>query len=207
MKGSQQGQLGNLNRYNQSRIINCLWDAKKATRHYLSHETGLSIPTISHALISLTKEHLVQVETEKTTGKRGGRPAEWFYFSGSENFAIGIDLEKEISFCLLADLEGNIKERISWKTPSRPTPHALITDVLKHIRRMEEKVPSGAYLRGIGIALPGLVSRYTGKVIYSHTFEWHNIEFVNAIRKEIEYPVFIDNEANLLSLGELYFGS
>ncbi len=207
MNPSLKGRPGYLNHLNQSRIFKLVRDLKQTSRTQLSQQTGLSIPTISRAILNLEKSGLVQSFERKESGKKGGRPPAMIRFPGHNNYAIGIDLEKDRSHCVLADMTGKIKEYLSWETPAHTDLSGMITLACQNIKRLMDKIPPHAYFRGVGIAVPGLVNRKEGNIVYSHTFNWKNVKLAALIEDKLNVPVFIDNEANLLSLGELYFGS
>lgn len=56
---------------------------------------------------------------------------------------------------------------------------------------------------GIGAGLPGTVDRKAGKVIYSNNMGWENVPFVKELQKYIPLPVYINNNANCIALGEM----
>lgn len=56
---------------------------------------------------------------------------------------------------------------------------------------------------GIGAGLPGTVDRKAGKVIYSNNIGWENVPFVKELQKYIPLPVYINNNANCIALGEM----
>lgn len=60
---------------------------------------------------------------------------------------------------------------------------------------------------GIGAGIPGTVDRKKGKVIYSNNIGWENIPFVKELQKYIPLPVYINNNANCIALGEMVKGA
>jgi N-acetylglucosamine repressor len=207
MNATQEGRPSYLYHLNQSRILRFIRASGKISRNHLALKTGLSIPTISHALQNLEKQDLVESFERKRSGKKGGRPPEMFRFPAHRNYAVGIDLEKDVSSCILSDMSGKIRDSITADTPDAEDLSEVTGFAVRCIERMKKKIPPNARLRGVGISVPGLVNRQKGTILYSHTFGWKQISLSTLIRKKTGVPVFIDNEANLLSLGELYFGS
>jgi len=206
MNQTQKGRPSYLYHLNQSRIFRFIRSTGKISRNQLARETGLSIPTISRSLQNLENLGLVVSSGNRESGEKGGRPSQLFHFPANQNYAIGIDLEKETSSCILADMTGKIREFITMKTPAGATVENVNRMVIQCIEGLQSKIPSQGHLRGVGLSVPGLVNRQEGILTYSHTFGWKNIPLVSLIRKKIHIPVFLDNEANLISLGELYFG-
>ncbi len=60
---------------------------------------------------------------------------------------------------------------------------------------------------GIGAGLPGTVDRKKGRVIYSNNIGWENVPFVKELQKYIPLPVYINNNANCIALGEMVRGA
>lgn len=60
---------------------------------------------------------------------------------------------------------------------------------------------------GIGAGLPGTVDRKNGKVIYSNNIGWKNVPFAKELQKYIPLPVYINNNANCIALGEMIKGA
>jgi len=203
----QKGRPSYLHHLNQSRIFRFIRTSGKISRNQLARKTGLSIPTISRSLQNLENFGLVVSSGSQESGEKGGRPSQLFHFPATQNYAIGIDLEKETSSCILADMSGKIRESVTMKTSAGATVEDVNHMVLQCIEGMQSKIPSRGHLRGVGLSVPGLVNRQEGILTYSHTFGWKDIPLASLIRKKTHIPVFLDNEANLLSLGELCFGS
>ncbi|MCD6233696.1 MAG: ROK family transcriptional regulator [Candidatus Marinimicrobia bacterium] len=207
MNAEQKGRPSYLYHLNQSRIFRLIRSSGKISRNQLARKTGLSIPTISRSLQNLKNLELVVSSGSRESGKKGGRPPQLFHFPATQNYAIGIDLEKETLSCILADMSGKIREFITMETPAGATVENVNQRIMQCIEEMQNKIPSKGLLRGVGLSVPGLVNRQEGILTYSHTFGWKDIPLVSLIRRTTRIPVFLDNEANLLSLGELCFGS
>lgn len=60
---------------------------------------------------------------------------------------------------------------------------------------------------GIGAGLPGTVDRKKGRVIYSNNIGWQNVPFVKELQQYIPLPVYINNNANCIALGEMVKGA
>jgi len=201
---TQKGQPQYLNLLNRKRILSLLYTLKKASRVQLAETTGLSIPTISGAIEYLESLGLVACEEMGKSTLRGGRPPALIRFPAEKNLAIGLDLDKHISHLVLTDLNANIIAEDEWKTPDGF--EEIIQKTSRKIRKFTKYVPRDACFRGTGIAIAGLVNRRTGTIEYSRSMALHNIKLASMISAKVNSPVFIENEANLLALGELYYG-
>ena len=61
---------------------------------------------------------------------------------------------------------------------------------------------------GVGIGLPGLVDMKRGVVRFlTNIPHWKNVPLKKILERRLRIPVFIDNDANLVALGEWKFGA
>jgi glucokinase-like ROK family protein len=59
---------------------------------------------------------------------------------------------------------------------------------------------------GLGMGVPGLVDVKTGTLLFAPNLQWRDVNLRKILRSEFDFPVYVDNEANLATLGESYFG-
>ncbi len=61
-------------------------------------------------------------------------------------------------------------------------------------------------IKSIGIGIPGTIDSKTGVVIYSNNINMDNFPIVEKLKKHIDKPVYISNDANVAALGEAVAG-
>lgn len=90
-----------------------------------------------------------------------------------------------------------------------PTPTSSKKEVIEAlttcIREALEREPDAA---AVGIGTPGLVDSETG-LVKGGAFqlpEWENLPLGDILKERTGLPVFVDNDANLMGLGEFRFG-
>ena len=93
--------------------------------------------------------------------------------------------------------DGKIEDRVKKVTPKAVDElvNVLLELVNKAMARSDEKI------RGIGIALAGLVEYKTGMVISSPNLPLSGLNLRDLIHVKINLPIFIDNDANLAAFG------
>lgn len=63
-------------------------------------------------------------------------------------------------------------------------------------------------VQGVGIGLPGLVDPKSGLVIFLPNIPgWKNIPLARQLRQKLKVPIFLDNDVNVITLGEWRFGA
>ena len=60
---------------------------------------------------------------------------------------------------------------------------------------------------GYGFGIPGIVDVINGVVVDSPALNWHDVPFVDAMKKMLHKPVFIENDVNCAALGEQWLGA
>jgi predicted NBD/HSP70 family sugar kinase len=61
-------------------------------------------------------------------------------------------------------------------------------------------------MAGLGIGVPGMIDHLTGVVHWSPVFGSESVPFGDLMRQRLGVPVHIDNDANLVTLAEHWFG-
>lgn len=64
------------------------------------------------------------------------------------------------------------------------------------------------HLRGIGVGCPGIVDTRRGFIWYLPNIKgWKNVPLRQILEEKMKLPVYIDNDANLMALGEARYGA
>jgi glucokinase len=84
---------------------------------------------------------------------------------------------------------------------------AVFDRVADQIQQLSHQSPGA--IAGVGIGCPGKVDSDQGKVYNAINLGWAEVNLVQEISARIEerYPVWIQKDANLSALGEVYFGA
>ena len=112
--------------------------------------------------------------------------------------------------CGLVSLDGSVISRTHLITASfisdkNQLIHALCGVCLQLLQKnhLEKKD-----ILGVGIGLPGLVDVPKGVVKFLPNIPgWENVALKNIMEKKIKIPVFLDNDVNVITLGEWRFGA
>ena len=124
-------------------------------------------------------------------------------------YLIGVDIGGTNIKLALIDKAAHLKGKRTFYTTSFKGKPALIDGIVNQI----EGLISGSGLKkrdiiGVGIGVPGAVDIRTGTVHYlTNIPDWREVPLGNILKKRLGIPVFIDNDVNVMALGEVYFGS
>ena len=137
------------------------------------------------------------------TAPRGRRPEMLFVRTG-DRFAIGVDIRLSKTYIALSDFSGRRVALDSFETvlDSR----ALVTELGDRIRNLIDSNSVGGRCAGIGIAVPGMVDRETGRVIRSPQLGWLDVEFRESLAEVTRLPVQIENAPIACALARMWLG-
>src|SRR2546430_16337567 len=56
-------------------------------------------------------------------------------------------------------------------------------------------------IKAIGIGAPGAVDSESGRVIFAPNLDWNDVPLKNELEKQLDVPVFLENDCNVCTLG------
>ncbi len=183
-------------------LLKLIREHQSVSRSKLSQLTGLTRPTISSIVNDFTKEGLV-VETGKGISNGGKRPI-MLEFNADYCYVIGIDLGDDyIINGVLCDFCGNIvrQHQIGYNNSFTEIVEAissLIHSLLEDFR---------GQVRGVGIAVSGIVSEQHNEVIGSSTLDILNLSLAEELEERSGLTVLLENRPNAAALAETRFGA
>lgn len=128
-------------------------------------------------------------------------------------YSIGIDLGgTDIKAGLLA-ADGKLSCRIIVPTRVDEGAKAIAARIAQTIYQVIEAAEKGEKkeIIGIGLGAPGLIIADSGIIHFSPNFPgWSDIpllDYVNAELDDLDLPLYIDNDVNVMVLGELHHGA
>jgi glucokinase len=127
--------------------------------------------------------------------------------SSTKKFAIGIDLgATKIASALIAK-NGQVMASSQAFTRAREGVDAVVGRIVEQIEAL--RCQASGEVVGIGIGSPGKVDSVNGIVYDAVNLGWAKANLTEEISRRMEYPlpIWIQKDANLSALGELYFGA
>jgi glucokinase len=125
-------------------------------------------------------------------------------------FTIGVDVGGTNVKLGLVDSQGGIRARAGFKTQGYIRhKNQLIDRIVESVQRLihENKISKQNVL-GIGLGVPGLVNFQKGTVAsLTNIHGWKNVPLRDIIQKKMGVSVFVDNDVNVICLGEWRYGA
>ncbi|WP_394177974.1 ROK family protein [Yoonia maritima] len=183
--------------------------AGRATRTDVIRALGISAGSATALTADLINAGLLR-EVESIPRETGrGRPAVALEVIPDTHFAIGIKLSDEFHSAVLTDFAGNTLATASLKTPPHPK---SLDEILTEVGILMQDVLSAANktqqdIAAVGIGMSGIVDHQAGTVPWSPLLATRNSDFASHFETRFAIPLHLDNDANMLTLAELWFGA
>ncbi|WP_114285553.1 ROK family transcriptional regulator [Candidatus Halocynthiibacter alkanivorans] len=191
-------------------VFGAIRKAQRIARVDVARETGISPATVTAITAELIREGLIE-ETGPSAARsdlRRGRPRVDLKVRGAARVVAGAKLSNQTITVALLDFEGTLLGE--GRTPLTRTQYSPEEFVPILIEAIEDAVKSSNLtmgdLAGIGLGLAGIVDAERGLVYWSPNFSSRNIGLRDLVQHQLDLPVFIDNDANLVAMAEQFFG-
>lgn len=184
----------------EARVLAHLRHDGPLTRAQLADVTGLARSTVSARLDVLLEAGLV---APKSGTSSGGRPASLLEFAPAAGVLLAIDLGATHGVVAVTDLAGAVLSMEAIELNIADGPNSVLNWALGAARQLLDDSGRSADLCGVGIGLPGPVEHSTGLPTNPPIMPgWDGFDVPGYIRGSFDVPVLVDNDVNLLALGE-----
>ncbi|MFY1651457.1 ROK family transcriptional regulator [Solwaraspora sp. WMMB762] len=186
----------------QAQILRLLRDGP-CSRAELGEAVGLSRSKVATELDRMIDRGLV--ETAGPAASRGGRPSSIVRIAAATRF-LSIDIGASTLDVALTDGELQVVARMTERTELRQGPTTVIAQALELVTKLAADSGTTRFT-GAGIGVPGPVSFHEG-VPVSPPFMpgWHRFPVREMFSTELGCPVLVDNDVNIMALGEKHAG-
>ena len=188
------------------RVLMLVRSGEANTRPELSRRSGLGRSVISQRLAELIDSGLVG---EGRLGpSTGGRPPREVRFCADAGLLLAAELGATSINVGLADLTGQVIEHHEEPSDIALGPDPILSRVEDLFDRFIRTLPGGqGMVWGIGVGVPGPVEFATGRPVSPPIMPgWDGYDIRSRLSRRYQAPVWVDNEVNLMALGELRSG-
>jgi predicted NBD/HSP70 family sugar kinase len=184
-------------------VLQLIRTGEATTRAELVRATGLARATLGQRLEGLVQRKLVVVETAASTG---GRPPGQFAFNPGAAVILGADLGATHATIAVADLGGASLARRELELAIADGPEAVLGRVLEVFDDLlTEAGKTRADVWATGVGVPGPVAFSTGRPVRPPIMPgWDDFDIRGWFGGQIGGPVFVDNDVNVMALGEYW---
>ncbi|MGL9972049.1 ROK family protein [Enterococcus sp. DIV1420a] len=190
---------------NEAQILNQIIKHKEISRAELSKITSLNKASVSSITNKLINDGLIIEKRVGEATNRGRKPIMLTFNGSSSGLVIAIDLGYNYIDGALASLDGKEIHRVQLIDTyvNKKNVRDLIHKVFNQLTSSYPHTHHG--IVGMAIALQGQV--LNNKIISTSYNDLAEINLVEMLNQEYNFPVFLQNEASLSALGEYTFSS
>ncbi len=191
---------------NNNLLLRLLWQHQVISRADLARITGMSRPSIS----AIVAEHLeLGLISEIGHGESsGGRRPVLLRFEDDAHLIAGLDLGATHISLMLTNLRGQEVEWLSVPAQTHDFPEQAIQsamDLLKEGITLARK--RGRKVIGLGIGVPSPIYRGSDSQSMHPAIhpKWAGLGLSRILKEHVSIPIFMENDANLGALAELWW--
>jgi predicted NBD/HSP70 family sugar kinase len=189
-------------RHHRSLILQHLFAEGPASRADLARATGLTRVTVSDLVGGLIADGLLG-ELGAPAETKVGKPPTLVGLLADAAHIVALDLSPDDRMIgAVVDLFGQVKARAEVPRDGACGEAAvsLAVGLAEQLRKTIDQP-----VLGVGVGTPGVVDG-RGVVLDAHNLSWAGVDLTGIIRRRLDVPVYVANDANTAVLGEYTFG-
>ncbi len=187
-------------------VLRALRERSPISRASLASLTGLNKATVSSLVEELIGAGLV-IESGFPKAARVGRPGVLLELNPAAGCIFGVEIGVGFVSVIATDFAASVLWRGEENTRACRSQEVVIPRAIGMVREALARV-SGSFPRvlGAGVGVAGLVDVSSGRVLFAPNLGWQDVPLREAFEAELDFPIYVDNEANMAALGETCFG-
>ncbi len=190
---------------NRAAVVDLLSRQGPISQTQICAASGLARATVSKIIGELRSEGLV-LELRRAEAKGGGRRQVLLGLNKTSGYVIGVDLGGTKMAGAVTDLGGRPLVRMVQPTAAERGGDAILSSLVSFIGQMvQESGIDSSLVRGVGVGIPGVVLDH-GVVEWAPALGWRGVDLKTELEAALPYRVFVENDVNLLALGEYWYG-
>jgi predicted NBD/HSP70 family sugar kinase len=189
-------------RHHRSLILQQLFAEGPASRADLARATGLTRVTVSDLVGGLIADGLLG-ELGTPAGSKVGKPPTLVGLLADAAHIVALDLSPADRMTgAVVNLFGQVKARAEVALGGATGEEAvrLAVGLAEQLRGA-----AGAPVLGVGVGTPGVVDG-RGVILDAHNLRWAGVDLTGILRRKLDLPVYVANDANTAVLAEYAFG-
>ena len=187
---------------NRRIVLNLIREYQPISRAELARRMSVRRGTLTPLVRELVESGVVFEKGTAATA-RGRRPT-MLCVKTRGRLVVAVDVRSGRSSIALSDVGGRMLAREAFDTPASPDQLAdlLASEVTRLLKLHAPNGQEGC--QGIGIVLPGMVDRKTGRLIYAPRLGWRDVDLRAAVTARLGMKVYIESAPIACALARLW---
>ncbi|MFV0334351.1 MAG: ROK family protein [Tropicimonas sp.] len=193
----------------RQQVFDCVRSQGQISRIDVAKRLAVSPATVSALVADLLSTGLLrEVEMAREPGGRG-RPPVALAVRPEAGYVAGIKLADLVHTAVIVDFAGQPVAEASLRRRSLLTDIDLLVGEADALlgKILAQAGMGREALSAVGIGLPGMVDYARGVVLWSPILRGTELPLAALMTEALGLPVQVDNDANLLTLAELWYGA
>lgn len=186
---------------NRQIALNLIRSHQPISRVALARMMGVGRGAVSRLANELLRSGLI-FEGSKGESKRGRKPMDLFIETRQQS-ALGVDINASVTTMMVADLLGQPHPDLR-EFPTRRDPDAQVEELVANVNQILEEHPEVRECVGIGVAVSGIVDLDGGRVRFSPTLGWRDVDLLQPLSKATGLPVVVENSCKACVLAQVW---
>jgi predicted NBD/HSP70 family sugar kinase len=186
---------------NRKIALNLIRERQPISRAELARLMGVRRGGISRLVDDLLESGLV-FEGAKGESRRGRKPMH-LHLETRQRCVLAVDISASHTAIMVTDVLGHpLLDAVEFRTRRQPT--ALVEDMVRRIRRILEQHPEVGSCVGVGISMSGVMDSQAGRVRYSPTIGWRDVDLASPLQTALKLPVVVENSCKACVLAQVW---
>jgi len=185
---------------NRKILLNLVREHQPISRADLARRMKTSRAAITQLVNELLEEESIY-EGGYAHVPRGRRP-KMLYVRTEDRLAVAVDVRFSRTYLMLSDFGG--RTLAQERFPTVADPEALADQLAERIRDLLHANAAQGRCEGIGLVVPGMVDRRTGRILNSPALGWRNVDLREMLASRVGIRVFIENAPVAAALAHMW---
>ncbi|MFK7868416.1 MAG: ROK family protein [Roseobacter sp.] len=190
------------------RIFECVRASGEISRSDVAKQLSVSPASVTASVTELMALGLLQEDQDSTRTPARGRPPVALSVRPDSGYVVGIKLGHQRHTAMLMDAAGEPLGDVSLVCDTnRRTLARMMQETGEVLDELLRKTHlERADIACVGLGMPGMVDHISGQLVWSPLLTENNLPLRAMAEDVLGVPVAVDNDANLVTLAELWFG-
>lgn len=189
-----------LREVNRQIVLNLVRDHQPISRADLARRMKVARAIVTKFVNELLAEGVIH-EVATGNAPRGRKPT-LLSIRATNRLVVAIDICFSQTNVMLGDFGGRELAREMFATPLPP--EQMVHELTSRVRRLLDAHAHIGTCEGIGVVVPGMVERRTGRVLHAPTIGWRNVELRQELATALGIPVHVERDAVACALAQLW---
>jgi predicted NBD/HSP70 family sugar kinase len=186
---------------NRQIALNLVREKQPISRAELARLMGMRPGAVSLLVNDLLRSGRV-FEGAKGESSGGRRPTQ-LYIDTRRSCALAVDISASRTSILVTDLLGRPLTEVSEFETQRK-PQALVKELVGRIQAVLSHDPGFGQCVGVGVVVSGLVDLARGRLRFSPTLGWRDVDLIGPLTAATKLPVVVENSVKACILAQVW---